>query len=65
MTGKLYFSDGKTNGKHISVSMELDNGQHLKFLRIQENLVGFIITRHRIFKDKKLGIEPLGDSFPD
>jgi len=48
MTGKLYFADGKTNGKHISASMELNNGQQW-FLRIQENSVGFIITRLRIF----------------
>ena len=31
MTGKLYFTNGKTEGKHISTSMELDNGQQLVF----------------------------------
>ena len=62
MTGKLYFADSKTNEKHISASMELDNGQQLVFEDIRK-FGRFYYYTSQDFLDKKLGIEPLGDSF--
>ena len=62
MTGKLYFSDSKTNGKHISASMELDNGQQLVFEDTRK-FGRFYYYTSQEFLDKKLGIEPLGASF--
>jgi len=62
MTGKLYFADGKTNRKHISASMELENGQQLVFEDTRK-FGRFYYYTSQDFLDKKLGIEPLGDSF--
>jgi formamidopyrimidine-DNA glycosylase len=62
MTGKLYFANGKTNEKHISASMELDNGQQLIFEDTRKFGRFYYYTSQNLL-DKKLGIEPLGDSF--
>ena len=62
MTGKLYFANGKTEGKHISTSMELENGQQLVFEDTRK-FGRFYYYTSKDFLDKKLGIEPLGDDF--
>jgi formamidopyrimidine-DNA glycosylase len=62
MTGKLYFAYGKTNKKHISASMKLDNGQQLVFEDTRKFGRFYYYTSQDIM-DEKLGIEPLGDFF--
>ncbi|GIS71435.1 MAG: hypothetical protein CM1200mP10_10120 [Candidatus Neomarinimicrobiota bacterium] len=62
MTGKLYFANSEIKGKHISASMELDNGQQLVFEDTRK-FGRFYYYTSQDFLDKKLGIEPLGIFF--
>ena len=62
MTGKLYFADGKTDEKHISASMELDNGQQLVFEDTRK-FGRFYYYQSQDILDQKLGVEPLSNFF--
>jgi len=62
MTGKLYFSNGKTDEKHISAIIRLDNGQQLVFEDTRK-FGRFYYYPSQDFLDEKLGIEPLADAF--